>query len=66
MSKNEINDEVKKKANERLEDILDTIKIELDTINDTSSIANDVEASQVISNLSDAFHTIYQDLREDN
>lgn len=68
MSKDGISVEVKKKANERLEDILDVIKIELDQINETSPIAHDVEIAQTLAYLTDSFDTIYRNIRtwEDN
>ena len=66
MSKDGISDEVKKKANERLEDILDVIKIELDKTNETSPITHDVEVAQTIAYLTDSFDTIYKNIHEED
>lgn len=56
--------EVKKKMIERLGDILDAIKVETDTIIACSnSHDEDVEVSETILNLTDAFDKIYRNLR---
>ncbi|MBP5597954.1 MAG: hypothetical protein J6Y02_21480 [Pseudobutyrivibrio sp.] len=56
-------DDIKKKMIERLGDILDAIKVETDTIVDCSnSHDEDVEVSETILNLTDAFDKIYRNL----
>lgn len=57
-------DEVKKKMIERLDNILDAIKVETDTIIEGSnSHDEDNMVSETISNLTDAFDRIYRNLR---
>lgn len=57
-------DEIKKKMIERLGDILDAIKVETDTIVTCSnSHDEDYKVSETISNLTDAFDRIYDEIR---
>jgi len=58
-------DDVNKKAAERLGDILDTIKVELDTIaNNCNTYEEDLKVSETILNLSYAFEYIYDMIKE--
>lgn len=53
-------DEVNKKAIERMGDILDAIKVEIDTITGQSNTHDDdVKVSETILNLTEAFYQIY-------
>lgn len=57
-------DEVNKKAIERMNDILDAIKAEVDTITGQSNTHDDdLTVSITISNLTAAFDRIYRDVR---
>lgn len=57
-------DEVNKKAIERMGDILDAIKVEIDTITEQSnSHDEDVKVSETILNLSEAFDKISRNIR---
>lgn len=57
-------DEINKKAIERMGDILDAIKAEVDTITGQSNTHDDdLTVSITISNLTDAFDKIYRNVR---
>lgn len=57
-------DEIKQKAIERMNDILDAIKVEADTIIESSNTHDDdLTVSITISNLTDAFEKIYRSMR---
>lgn len=57
-------DEIKQKAIERMNDILDAIKVEADTIIESSNTHDDdLMVSITISNLTDAFEKIYRNMR---
>lgn len=57
-------DEVNKKAIERMNDILDAIKAEVDTITGQSNTHDDdLTVSITISNLTEAFDKIYRNVR---
>lgn len=57
-------DEVNKKAIERLGDILDAIKAEVDTItNQSNTHDEDTKASETILRLTEAFDKIYRNVR---
>ena len=57
-------DEIKQKALERMNDILDAIKVEADTIIESSNTHDDdLTVSITISNLTDAFEKIYRNVR---
>ena len=54
-------DELNKKATERLGDILNAIKVELDTItNNCNTHEEDKKVSETILNLTSAFNSIYR------
>lgn len=57
-------DEIKQKAIERMNDILDAIKVETDTIIESSNThEEDNIVSETISNLTQAFDLIYRNMR---
>ena len=57
-------DEVNKKAIERMNDILDAIKVEIDEIKSPCNIQNyDLVASETIENLTRAFDLLYRNVR---
>lgn len=58
-------DEINKKAIERMNDILDAIKVEIDTIilNPSKNPDDDCIASDTINNLTQAFDLLYRNLR---
>lgn len=58
-------DEINKKAIERMNDILDAIKVEIDTIilNPSKTPDDDFVASDTIHNLAQAFEIIYSNVR---
>lgn len=57
-------DEIKQKALERMNDILDAIKVEVDTIIDQSNTHDeDAKVSETILNLTEAFDKIYRNAR---
>lgn len=54
-------DEVNQKAIERMGDILDAIKVEIDEMNQSSNtFAEDKDASETILNLTYAFDELYR------
>ena len=57
-------DDIHEKALERMNDILDAIKVEVDTIIDQSNTHDeDVKVSETILNLTEAFDKIYRNVR---
>lgn len=52
-------DDVNAKVIERMGDILDAIKVELDTISAVSSLSEDHQVSETVSNLVQALETLY-------
>lgn len=57
-------DDLNRKAIERMDDILDAIKIEVDTIIEGSNTyEEDVKVSDTIYNLTQAFDLIYRNVR---
>lgn len=57
-------DEVNKKAIERMNDILDAIKVEIDAITSPRNNQNDdLIASETIENLTRAFDLLYRNVR---